>query len=459
MLYWKGNSLGITNAGEKPEGGKGMLNINAIEVKIDPPAEWKDILDEAWRVNRDYFYDPGMHGVDWAAMKTKYEAFLPDLSCRSDLNRVLQWMLSELSIGHSYITNQGDFLYQPKDIKGGLLGADYNIENNRYRIKKIYGGLNWNPRLRSPLTEPGVNVNVGEYILAVNGKDVKATDEFYQYFENTAGKITEPTVGPNPDGTNSRVVKVVPVENEYDLRNRDWVEGNLKKVTEATNGQVAYVYVPNTATLGYNYFKRYFYPQANRKAIIVDERFKVRSLFVSDLQHSRCAWTLQIGTGQKRCGGCANRRQRSLELVRHGIDQSRSQAVTLVVEHPPAALRPVHADKDRLKQVLINLVGNALKFTNQGSVKVNFSDAGEFLKITVSDTGCGMTEEAKKMLFHKFEQTGTNPLTRDSVRGTGLGLYISKLLMIDMSGDIYLESSELDHGTVFAVTIPYARAV
>ena len=119
-------------------------------------------------------------------------------------------------------------------------------------------------------------------------------------------------------------------------------------------------------------------------------------------------------------------------------------------------MRPVHADKDRLKQVLINLVGNALKFTTQGSVKVRFSDAGNRLKIVVSDTGAGMTEEAKKMLFHKFEQTGTDPLTRDSVRGTGLGLYISKLLMNDMSGDIYLESSELGQGTVFAVIVPYA---
>jgi tricorn protease len=304
MLYRKDNALGITNAGEKPEGGKGILNISGIEVKIDPPAEWKNILDEAWRVNRDYFYDPGMHGVDWTAMKTKYEAFLPDLSCRSDLNRVLQWMLSELSIGHSFILDGGDLMYQPKDIKGGLLGADYSIENNRYRIKKIYGGLNWNPKLRSPLTEPGVNVNVGDYILAVNGRDVKATDELYQYFENTAGKITELTVGSNADGTNSRVVKVVPIANEYDLRNRDWVEGNLKKVTEATNGQVAYVYVPNTAEEGHDYFKRYFYPQANRKAIIVDERFngggQLADYYINLLQNPYQAhWHMRYGNDLK----------------------------------------------------------------------------------------------------------------------------------------------------------------
>jgi tricorn protease len=304
MLYRKAEAFGITNTGERPEIGKGMLNIAAIQVKIDPPAEWRSVLDEAWRVNRDYFYDPGMHGVDWAAMKSKYEAFLPDLTCRNDLNRVLQWMLSELSVGHSFILNGGDYMYQPKNIKGGLLGADYVIENNRYKIKKIYGGLNWNPTLRSPLTEPGVNVRVGEYILAVNGKDVKATEELYQYFENTADKITELRIGSDADGKNSRVVKVVPIASEYDLRNRDWVEGNLKKVTEATNGEVAYVYVPNTAGLGHDYFKRYFYPQANRKAIIVDERFngggQLADYYINLLQNPYQAyWHMRYGDDLK----------------------------------------------------------------------------------------------------------------------------------------------------------------
>ncbi|MGZ3833216.1 MAG: S41 family peptidase [Mucilaginibacter sp.] len=273
MLYGKGDSWGITTAGDKPEPGKGVLDVNSIEVKIDPAAEWANILDEAWRVQRDYFYDPGMHGANWPAFKKKYQAFLPDLTCRDDLNLLLQWMGSELSIGHHFITDGGDKPFMPKMIKGGLLGADYAAVNNRYQFKKIYGGLNWNPNLRSPSTEPGVNVKTGDYLLAVNGKDVLASEDLYQYFENTAGKIVELTVGPNPDYTGSRTVKVVPVDNEYELRNRDWVEGNLQKVTEATKGQVAYVYVPNTANEGHDYFKRYFYPQATRKAIIIDERF------------------------------------------------------------------------------------------------------------------------------------------------------------------------------------------
>ena len=143
---------------------------------------------------------------------------------------------------------------------GGLLGADYTVENGRYRFAKVYGGLNWTPELRSPLTEPGVNVKEGEYLLAVGGKDVKPPANLYSFFENTSGKLIEITVGPNPDGKGSRTVSVVPIATELALRNRDWVEGNIRKVDAATGGRVAYVYVPNTADLGYTYFTRYFYP-------------------------------------------------------------------------------------------------------------------------------------------------------------------------------------------------------
>ncbi|WP_074406933.1 MULTISPECIES: S41 family peptidase [Aquimarina] len=273
MLYNKGNKWGVAETGKKPKNGKGVLNINDIQVKINPTKEWENIFEEAWRINRDYFYDPGMHGSDWKGMKEKYSQFLPHLSSRNDLNRVIQWMCSELSVGHHRLQGRGDRLNIPKQIPGGLLGADYEIVNNRYRFKKIYGGLNWNPELRSPLTEPGVQVKEGDYLLAVNGKNINSNDNLFSFFENTADKIIELTVGPNSDNKDSRVIKTTPITSEYRLRNRDWVEGNLKKVHEATNGQVAYVYVPNTATAGHEYFKRYFFPQANKKAIIIDERF------------------------------------------------------------------------------------------------------------------------------------------------------------------------------------------
>jgi tricorn protease len=304
MFYTKGQVYGITATGKKPEPGKGILNTSALTVKIDPVAEWPDIFGEAWRVNRDYFYDPGMHGADWNAMKIKYSKFLPDLACRSDLNRIIQWMCSELGVGHHRISSGGDRLNNPLVIGGGLLGADYLISGNRYQIAKIYGGLNWNPDLRSPLTEPGLNIKKGEYILAVNGNEVTSDKNFFSFFENTSGKIVELTINDKPDYAGSRVVKVVPVSSEFGLRNRDWVEGNLKKVTEATKGQVAYVYVPNTSGAGHEYFKRYFFPQANRKAIIIDERFNgggsLADYYIDILQRPLQAyWNMRYGADLK----------------------------------------------------------------------------------------------------------------------------------------------------------------
>jgi len=271
VLLVRPGSWQIVDAGSKIEPGSGEIPVDDIQVKIDPRAEWAQIFDEAWRINRDYFYDPNMHGADWPAMKEKYAVFLPHLANRQDLNDVLQWMSSELTVGHHRVGG-GDRLWETEDIEGGLLGADYEIHDGRYRFAKVYGGLNWNPDLRAPLTEPGVNVQADEYLLAVDGEDLRPPENLFAHFENTADKIVEITVGPNADGTGSRTVQVVPVESELSLRNRDWVEGNLKKVTEATDGRVAYVYVPNTTNLGHVYFKRYFFPQADRDAIIVDER-------------------------------------------------------------------------------------------------------------------------------------------------------------------------------------------
>jgi tricorn protease len=232
-------------------------------------------------------------------MKKKYEVFLPHLACRGDLNRVIQWMCSELSVGHHRVGG-GDSPYELKTVPGGLLGADYIVADGRYRFAKVFGGLNWNPELRSPLAEPGVEVKAGEYLLAVNGKDLRPPANLYAMFENTAGKIVEITVGPNADGTGSRTVQVVPVASESALRNRDWVEGNIAKVDKATGGRVAYVYVPNTSTLGWIYFKRYFYPQADREAIIVDERFNgggsVADYYIDHLRKPLVSyWAMRYG--------------------------------------------------------------------------------------------------------------------------------------------------------------------
>jgi tricorn protease len=303
LLYVSRNTTAIVPLAPKVEPGKGTLNIAAVQVRIDPRAEWAQIYDEAWRINRDYFYATNMHGADWDAMREKYKPFLDHVAVRSDLNRVIQWMCSELAVGHHGVGG-GDRLDQPKRVPGGLLGADFAVENGRYRFKKIYGGLNWNPGLRSPLTEPGVDVREGEYLLGVQGIELRPPTNLYSLFENKANKIIEITVGPNPDGTNSRTVNVVPIANEGSLRNRDWVEGNLKKVEEATNGRVAYVYVPNTTVQGHEYFKRYFYPQSNKEAIIVDERFngggQVADYYINHLRRPFISyWATRYGADIK----------------------------------------------------------------------------------------------------------------------------------------------------------------
>jgi len=272
VLVHSGQSWAMVSSKGPVESGKGLLPVDALEVRVEPRAEWRQIFREAWRINRDYFYAPNMHGADWDAMGEKYEAFLPHLTNRDDLNRLIQWMCSELAVGHHRVGG-GDEREEADQVTGGLLGADFRIEENRYRFAKVFGGLNWNPDLRSPLTEPGVEVETGEYLLEVGGRPIDASENLFARFENTADKIVSITVGPSPDGEGARTVDVVPVGSEASLRNRDWVEGNLKKVNEATNGRVAYVYVPNTAGLGHEYFKRYFFPQAHKDAIIVDERY------------------------------------------------------------------------------------------------------------------------------------------------------------------------------------------
>ncbi|HEX3451148.1 MAG TPA: PDZ domain-containing protein, partial [Isosphaeraceae bacterium] len=263
--------MGIVDAGKFTKG-DGTLDLESLSVPIEPRAEWAQILGEAWRINRDYFYAPNMHGADWKRIRAKYEELLPHLTNRGDLNDVMRMMLSELSVGHSYLGG-GERLYEPKPIPVGLLGADYEAAEGRDRFKTIYGGAYWDPSLRAPLTAPGVDVKTGEFLMAVDGRELKTDSEVYRLFEKTVGKRIELKVGPRSDGSGARTVVVEPIADESGLRNRAWVEGNLRKVHERTGGKVAYVYVPNTAEVGFTYFKRYFYPQADKEAIIVDERF------------------------------------------------------------------------------------------------------------------------------------------------------------------------------------------
>ncbi len=247
------------------------LPVDGVSVRIDPRAEWRQIAREAWRLNRDFFYAPNYHGVDWDAVWDKYAPFLDHAATRADVGRIISAMLSELRVGHSY-TTPGETLDEPPDVKVGLLGADFVIDNGRYRFAKVYGGLNWRPGLRSPLTVPGESVREGEYLLAVAGEPLSAADNVYSRFENRVGKPVKLTVSARADGRDARTVTVVPIADERELRYVDWVEGNIRKVDAATGGRVAYVHVPDTSVLGHAAFKRYFYPQSHKDALILDDR-------------------------------------------------------------------------------------------------------------------------------------------------------------------------------------------
>ncbi len=242
-----------------------------MEVRVDPLMEWKQMYHEGFRLERDFFYDPGFHGYDLKAAEKRYEPYLEGLGSRADLNYLFEESLGGMTVGHLRVGG-GDFA-DVKRVQGGLLGADYTVENGRYRFARIYDGENWNPQLRAPLTQPGVNVAQGEYLLSVDGRDARPTDEVYKYFEGTANKSVLLRVGPNPDGSGSREVTVVPIAAENGLRNLAWVEENRRKVDELSKGRLAYIYLPDTAQGGYTFFNRYFFPQAGREGAVVDERF------------------------------------------------------------------------------------------------------------------------------------------------------------------------------------------
>ncbi|MGC9995166.1 MAG: PDZ domain-containing protein [Terriglobia bacterium] len=271
MLYKQGETWFINPTEKPPEPGKGNLKTADMEVHVDPRAEWKQMYHEIWRIERDFFYDPHHHGLDLEQVEKTFAPYLDNVASRSDLTYLFREMLSYMSVGHMFVGGgtQPDI---PK-IKVGLLGADYKIESGRYRFAHVYDGENWNPKLQAPLTQPGVDVKEGEYLLAVNGRELHGTDEVYSFFLETAGQQTVLKVGPNPDGSGSRQVTVVPVDDEGGLRNLYWIESNRRKVDQLTGGKVAYVYLPDTSVGGYTNFNRYFFAQMGKDAAVIDERF------------------------------------------------------------------------------------------------------------------------------------------------------------------------------------------
>ena len=271
VLYRKGDAWFITGADEPPKDGEGALKLDGMDLLVDPRAEWRQMFRETLRIERDYFYDPHHHGLDLKKLEARYAPFLDALASRADLNYLLEDMLGELSVGHLFVDG-GD---QPESpvVPGGLLGADFAVENGRYRLTRVFDGESWNPKLRAPLTAPGVDVKAGEYVLAINGRDLDGSQSIDEALANTAEKQVRLKVGPNPSGKGARDVTVMPVASERGLRHLGWIEDNRRTVDRLSGGRVAYVHLPDTGGGGFASFNRYFFAQVGKEAAVLDERF------------------------------------------------------------------------------------------------------------------------------------------------------------------------------------------
>ncbi len=271
VLYRSLQTVGIVDDTPGKKVGDGRINLSGLQVKVDPRAEWNEMFNEAWRIERDFYYDPNMRGLNWAKMKERYGQMLPYVSDRTDLNYLIGEMISELSTSHAYVGG-GDTV-QTKHVSVGLLGVDFEADQGFFRFKKIYPGHNWDLQYRSPLTEPGINVKTGDYLIAVNGRALHTPTNPYSYFEDLVGKQVKLKVNSKPSEDGAREVTVVPISSEAGLRHLDWVENNRRKVEEATGGRVGYMYVADTAINGIQDFSKAFYSQEGKDGLIVDERF------------------------------------------------------------------------------------------------------------------------------------------------------------------------------------------
>jgi tricorn protease len=269
LLYKKGGGWHLSETKSPPKNGKGKLAMN-VKIKIDPSAEYHQIFREGWRYMRDFLYVNNVHGAPWDDIYQWYAPWIDHVKHRSDLNYVVDILSGEVSIGHSYV--RGGDMPDIERIPVGLLGCDLIETNGYYQISKIYSGENWNPNAKAPLHQPGAGILEGDYLLAVNGQELKAPTNPYALFEHTSGRATTITVNNTPSMSDAKEILVEPVSNEFQLRNWDWIEGNRKKVDKLSDGKLAYVYVPNTGGNGFAYFNRYYFAQQDKKGVIIDER-------------------------------------------------------------------------------------------------------------------------------------------------------------------------------------------
>jgi tricorn protease len=273
MMYRSGSNYGIVKIAPNQKPDAGLLKLDQMEMKIDPRKEWEQIYADGWRIFRDYFYVDNLHGVDWKEVKERYGALLPHVGHRADLDYILSEVVSEANAGHAYV-DWGDFK-RVKRVDTGLLGAILEADeaSGRYRIAKILSGENWNDARRSPLTEQGVDVNEGDFLLKINGKEVTTRDNPYAFLENMTGRQVELTVSRNASGDGSRTSIVKPIGSELELMYLDWVNERRALVDRLSGGRIGYIHVPNTAVEGNRELFKGMYAYHDKEALIIDDRY------------------------------------------------------------------------------------------------------------------------------------------------------------------------------------------
>ncbi|MDG2090360.1 MAG: PDZ domain-containing protein [Gammaproteobacteria bacterium] len=276
LLVSKGNAWQILDAASPSgymggnEGGATNLEVN-LTMRLDREAEWQQMFDEAWRYERDYFYDPNMHGRDWNDVYDRYAPLIPFIKHRTALTYILDQVNGEMSVGHSFVFG-GDYP-EVEESTVGLLGADLVAERNRWRIERIYTSESWNPELTGPLDQPGLDIEEGYYLVGINGRELSASDNPFAFLEDTADQQTVLHLNDSPNFDNAWLETVVPISSENSLRQRTWVEDNRRKVDELSGGKLGYVWVPNTSTPGFVSFNRYFFAQQDKAGAVIDERY------------------------------------------------------------------------------------------------------------------------------------------------------------------------------------------
>ena len=312
LVYRAGGRYGVVDAAKGGQPGDGKVDPGQLKIRVDRLAEFEQIFAEAWRIQRDWFYDPGMHGVDWRAMYAKYQPFVQGCGTRGDLNYLIGEMIAELNIGHTYIYG-GDMEDGGDRVRTGLLGCDFADDgSDYYRIARIVPGVSWDPGARSPLDEPGVAVAEGDYLIAVDGVEIPAGANVFAQLEDKAGRMVSVTTNRRPTAEGAVTTRVQTLGSEYGLRYRAWSNANLERVTAETDGRIAYLHLPNMMEPGLIEFGRLFYPQSGRQALIIDERWNGGG-FVGDMIIDRLERELWAVTAPRE-GGTG----RNPERVFHG---------------------------------------------------------------------------------------------------------------------------------------------